>query len=94
MVDGHFLIGFLTKCCENRWCNSRKKKRAPLRDGPGTASLNVSVAASIVMHHFGLWAQYTERGREGEKYVVAERRERTQSRGVLGGETPEEVHER
>ena len=29
--------------------------------GPGTASLNVSVAASIVMHHFALWAGYDER---------------------------------
>ena len=62
--------------------------------GPGTASLNVSVAASIVMHHFGLWAQYAERGREGEKYLVAERRDRTQRRWVLGSETPEEIRQR
>jgi tRNA G18 (ribose-2'-O)-methylase SpoU len=24
--------------------------------GPGTASLNVAVAASIVLHHYALWA--------------------------------------
>ena len=26
--------------------------------GPGTASLNVAVAASIVMHHFALWVRF------------------------------------
>lgn len=38
--------------------------------GNGTASLNVAVAASIVFHHFALWAKYGERAREGHKYVV------------------------
>jgi len=52
--------------------------------GPGTASLNVAVAASIVMHHFGLWARYAERDREGEKYVVAARSLRRHARGVVG----------
>lgn len=61
--------------------------------GPGTASLNVSVAASIVMHHFALWARYDERAREGEKYVVQERRVRTHKRGIIG-EDPEEVRAR
>mmetsp|Transcript_1454 Transcript_1454/g.1733 ORF Transcript_1454/g.1733 Transcript_1454/m.1733 type:complete len:228 (+) Transcript_1454:324-1007(+) len=38
--------------------------------GNGTASLNVTVAASIIFHHFAEWAGYVERPREGEKYVV------------------------
>ncbi|KAJ0093722.1 hypothetical protein Patl1_25516 [Pistacia atlantica] len=41
--------------------------------GPGTASLNVTVAASIVLHHFGVWAGFSERTRDGNKFVVAER---------------------
>ncbi|KAK8613047.1 hypothetical protein V6N13_104370 [Hibiscus sabdariffa] len=41
--------------------------------GGGTASLNVSVAASIVLHHFGVWAGFSERIRDGNKFVVAER---------------------
>ena len=40
--------------------------------GNGTASLNVSVAASIVFHQFALWAKYVERGREGHKYIIDE----------------------
>jgi hypothetical protein len=32
--------------------------------GPGTASLNVAVAASIVLHHFALFAGYPVRQRE------------------------------
>lgn len=59
--------------------------------GAGTASLNVTVAASIVMHHFGLWAGYEERGREGEKYVLAERRVKEGKRGMLGRGTPGDV---
>jgi tRNA C32,U32 (ribose-2'-O)-methylase TrmJ len=51
--------------------------------GPGTASLNVAVAAGIVLHHFAVWAAYPERAREGEKYVVAERPQRTHARGAL-----------
>ncbi|XP_047334319.1 putative TrmH family tRNA/rRNA methyltransferase [Impatiens glandulifera] len=41
--------------------------------GCGTASLNVTVAASIVLHHFGAWAGFSERSRDGNKYVVADR---------------------
>ncbi|GLT42042.1 hypothetical protein SLA2020_160640 [Shorea laevis] len=41
--------------------------------GCGTASLNVTVAASIVLHHFGVWAGFSERVRDGNKFVVAER---------------------
>ncbi|KAJ4722303.1 tRNA/rRNA methyltransferase [Melia azedarach] len=41
--------------------------------GGGTASLNVTVAASIVLHHFGVWAGFSERTRDGNKFVVAER---------------------
>ncbi|XP_012841156.1 PREDICTED: rRNA methyltransferase 1, mitochondrial isoform X2 [Erythranthe guttata] len=38
--------------------------------GGGTASLNVTVAASIVLHHYGGFA---ERSREGNKFLVAEK---------------------
>ncbi|MBA0600046.1 uncharacterized protein LOC105777716 [Gossypium raimondii] len=41
--------------------------------GGGTASLNVTVAASIVLHHFGVWAGFSERIRDGNKFVVAEK---------------------
>ncbi|KAJ7955008.1 tRNA/rRNA methyltransferase [Quillaja saponaria] len=41
--------------------------------GCGTASLNVTVAASIVLHHFGVWAGFPERTRDGNKFSVAER---------------------
>jgi tRNA C32,U32 (ribose-2'-O)-methylase TrmJ len=41
--------------------------------GCGTASLNVTVAASIVLHQFGVWAGFAERSRDGNKFVVAER---------------------
>ncbi|KAK6913843.1 tRNA/rRNA methyltransferase, SpoU type [Dillenia turbinata] len=41
--------------------------------GFGTASLNVTVAAFIVLHHFGVWAGFSERIREGNKFIVAER---------------------
>ncbi|EFJ45733.1 hypothetical protein VOLCADRAFT_63297, partial [Volvox carteri f. nagariensis] len=36
--------------------------------GPGTASLNVAVAASIVLHHFAVWGAYPERERHGFKF--------------------------
>lgn len=35
-----------------------------------TASLNVAVAGSIVLHHFALWAALPEQPRRGEKYVT------------------------
>lgn len=38
--------------------------------GPGTASLNVVIAASIVLHHFAVWSGAPEQGREGFKFVV------------------------
>ncbi|XP_008802305.1 uncharacterized protein LOC103716182 isoform X2 [Phoenix dactylifera] len=41
--------------------------------GGGTASLNVTVAASIALHHFGVWAGFPERSREGNKFTVAEK---------------------
>ncbi|WCJ23630.1 tRNA/rRNA methyltransferase (SpoU) family protein [Euphorbia peplus] len=41
--------------------------------GCGTASLNVTVAASIVLHQFGVWAGFSERIREGNKFTVADR---------------------
>ena len=51
--------------------------------GPGTASLNVTVAASIVLHHFAVWAGFPERERQQHKFVVAERPERTVARGAM-----------
>ena len=50
--------------------------------GPGTASLNVTVAASIVLHHFAVWAGLPERERRQQKFVVAERPQRTVARGA------------
>ncbi len=40
--------------------------------GNGTASLNVNVAASIVFHHFAEFAAYSERPRNGQKFIVEE----------------------
>eukprot|EP00850_Spirogloea_muscicola_P004156 SM000017S02896 [mRNA] locus=s17:941644:943906:- [translate_table: standard] len=59
--------------------------------GPGTASLNVTVAASIVIHHFG---GFSERQREGQKYVVAERPLRQGPRNAVATEDPQAVVER
>ena len=42
---------------------------------PGTASLNVSVAASIVLHHFALWAKYTPNVWVDQKFVVDQSRQ-------------------
>ncbi len=54
--------------------------------GSGTASLNVTVAGSIVLHHYGLWAGFAERPREGEKYVVtADGADPEQQHGDSGG---------
>ncbi len=49
--------------------------------GAGTASLNVSVAAAIVLHHFALWAGFPDRSRQGEKFDVGERPVRRVARG-------------
>ena len=49
--------------------------------GPGTASLNVVIAASIVLHEYAAWAGYLERPRQGQKYVVDARPQRTAPRG-------------
>ena len=38
--------------------------------GNGTASLNVTVAGSIVLHHFALWSGIAERARDGAKYTL------------------------
>ena len=60
--------------------------------GEGTASLNVTVAASIVLHNFAVWAQFSERQRSGYKYDVAVPPPRTTKRGKsvvpLGGVRP------
>ena len=49
--------------------------------GEGTASLNVTVATSIVLHHFAIWAGYQESSRHGFKYDVAAPPQRTAPRG-------------
>lgn len=52
--------------------------------GAGTASLNVAVAASIVLHQYAIWAGYQERSRQGYKFDVAERPEkRPTARGMV-----------
>lgn len=52
--------------------------------GAGTASLNVTVAASILLQHFAVWAGYAERERAQHKFVVAAKPERTTARGAPG----------
>jgi len=51
--------------------------------GVGTASLNVAVATSLVLHHFALWAGYAEHERVDQKYVVGERPRRNAPRGMV-----------
>jgi len=58
--------------------------------GSGTASLNVTVATTVVLHHFALWAGYHEHSRDGFKYVVGPKPQRTHSRGMVA-RTPEEA---
>ena len=48
-----------------------------------TASLNVAIAGSIIFHHFALWAQYAEAGREGEKFNVGESVSVNQQKRIL-----------
>ncbi|RWR76621.1 putative TrmH family tRNA/rRNA methyltransferase [Cinnamomum micranthum f. kanehirae] len=60
--------------------------------GCGTASLNVTVAASIVLHHFGVWAGFPERIRDGNKFTVAEKPMK-QTRRNYCSETAESVIE-
>ena len=50
--------------------------------GQGTASLNVTIAASIVLHQFAVWAGYPESSRHGAKYDVAPTPPRTAPRGM------------
>lgn len=64
--------------------------------GPGTASLNVAVAAGIILHRFAEWARYAERGRDAEhpgKFQVAPRPQRSAPRGCVP-EDAEVVRER
>ncbi len=49
--------------------------------GQGTASLNVTVATSIVLHHFAIWAGYQESSRHGFKFDVVAPPQRTAPRG-------------
>ena len=49
--------------------------------GSGTASLNVYVAASIVLHHFATWAGYHEQSRTAGKFDLSERPIRLSAKG-------------
>ncbi|CAN6677008.1 unnamed protein product [Malus baccata var. baccata] len=60
--------------------------------GGGTASLNVTVGASIVLHQFGVWAGFPGRTREGNKFIVAEKPEK-QTRRSFCAETADSVIE-
>ncbi|KAJ8494271.1 hypothetical protein OPV22_015992 [Ensete ventricosum] len=62
--------------------------------GCGTASLNVTVAASIVLHHFGVWAGFPERNREGNKFTVAEKPIKQIRRNYCAGSVESIVEER
>ncbi|KAI3975715.1 hypothetical protein MKX01_023141 [Papaver californicum] len=62
--------------------------------GCGTASLNVTVAASIVLHHFGVWAGFSERTRDGNKFVVAERPAKQGRRNFCAEEAESVIEER
>eukprot|EP00040_Diaphanoeca_grandis_P042310 m.264674 g.264674 ORF g.264674 m.264674 type:complete len:308 (-) comp57525_c0_seq1:75-998(-) len=44
--------------------------------GQGTASLNVTIATSIVLYQFATWAKYAEAPRKGYKFVEAPRPDR------------------
>ncbi len=61
--------------------------------GTGTASLNVAVAASIVLHHFALWADFDEAARDGYKFVLTPRPQRTRPRGQCDQGDPAQVRE-
>lgn len=43
----------------------------------------MTVAASIVLHHFALWARYPEAPRCGAKFEVGPRPQRVCARGVV-----------
>lgn len=51
--------------------------------GQGTASLNVNVAAAIVLHRFACWASLPEAPRTGFKYNVKQRPLRRAPRGTV-----------
>lgn len=50
--------------------------------GPGTASLNVATATAIVLNQFAVWAQYSERPRDGFKYIVDEPKPKMHRGGI------------
>ncbi|KAK3025273.1 hypothetical protein RJ639_044075 [Escallonia herrerae] len=62
--------------------------------GGGTASLNVTVAASIILHHFGVWAGFSERTRDGKKFTVAERPVKSVGRGFCTETADSVIEER
>lgn len=53
-----------------------------------TESLNVSVAGSIILHHFAHWASRTESEREGEKFV-----KRHQTKAEAAADWPQDLIE-
>ena len=61
--------------------------------GSGTASLNVAVAASIVLYQFATWAKYAEAPRTNDKYDLAPRPQRQRGKKTLPASTPEEIRQ-
>lgn len=98
-VDSHPFSGSVAFLMGNEGSGLHDKHKALCDDfvyipqhGVGTASLNVMVAASIVMHHYALWAGYAERERDpdnAEKFLVAKRVMRT---GAADERTEEDDH--
>jgi len=78
--------GVSVSCCWVLWVPGPHLSTST---GNGTASLNVTVAGSIILHHFGVWAGYTERPRddtEEAKFAVdalPDPRTRTRTREEL-----------
>ncbi|XXG54361.1 hypothetical protein AAC387_Pa03g2265 [Persea americana] len=62
--------------------------------GCGTASLNVTVAASIVLHHFGVWAGFPERIRDGNKFTIAEKPKKQTRRNYCSEAAESVIEER
>ena len=61
--------------------------------GKGTASLNVSNAAAIILHHYATWAAYKEQVIEGEKFLVEEDAKVVSKRPREGEEFEYTAHE-
>ena len=61
--------------------------------GRGTASLNVVIASSIVLHEFAVWAQFEEAPRDGYKYLLGTRPLRDSPRGTCRSQSADEIRQ-